>query len=223
MKKLVFVLMLLFPIIASAQQKKDLTLSRLQWGGTIEEYRKLHPNCCYFYNSSDDYYNNNPIKEMELVPKSERFLLGSWSIEVIKNGQTEKVKVNTLKDKWMSDEYGNLVRFYDNDWYVVLVNGPLCYYVQYQNGFGNVDENKNYTLWSSFDGKFLDYYSFTLNGKVEKMDNKFFNGYLEKNAMKDAYDDDKVIREKHDSSMSYTLKWVNKRIRYTILMNEKKG
>jgi hypothetical protein len=189
---------------------------------TIEGIRKDHTNACFFYKTADDYYNNNPVKNMEWVPYSYSMILGSEKFEVINNGNKEKVKISESGYDWMSNENGMLMRKFDKDFYIVVLNGPLCYYVQYQ--YGNVVEHSDGTYYFSSslsDRKFFDFYSETLKGDVIKWKDKVLDTYLEQFGLMQQYKDEKIKREMRDSVDDYMSKEKNKLVKYLKMVNLK--
>ncbi len=221
MKNIFLIVLLLFCCDALSQTREEVKASFMT-KPTIEGIRKTHPNACYFYASASDYYANKPSENIEWVPYSYSMILGSTKIEMIRDGKSEKTKLNSTGFDWMSNERGMLMRKYQDEFYIVALNGPLCYYVQYQFGdISIIDENNYYASLSSPDNKFFSFYSETFDGDLIKMSDKAFKVYLEKYNLNDQYEADKIKREKKDSVNDYHSKEINKLLKYMKLINAK--
>lgn len=222
MKKLITVFLLLFSVCAHAQQMTREEMKEMLFTKpTIEQIRKTRPKACYFYNSAEDYNNNKPVPNVEWVPYSYTMVLGSKKIEVIKNGAKEKIKIFETGYDWISNEDGMLMRMYDKEPYTLVVNGPICYYVQWQFGEASILSDGSYSFALSMDKKFFDFYSLTLTGDLQKMDEKVLDEYLERFNLKEQYKNDKIKREMKDSVNDYHEKKIRKLVKYINLVNEK--
>ena len=177
----------------------------------LDDYRQVYPKCCHFYNSSEDYYQNKPVENIEWSPNSYFQTFGAEKIEVVKNEKKENIKISELGYDWMSDEYGMLMRLYNKKAYIVVVDGPLCYYIQFKNGraVGQPDGTYNYYA----DQKFFTFYSYTLSGEINEAKEKVFLEYFDKYGLKDKYKSEKV---KYDEDAI-----TKKLVKYIKLANQK--
>ena len=91
MRNILLYLLMLSPAIALAQltpeQLIDLTISP-----TPEEYRVHFPNACHMYNSSADYYSNNPVPNVDYLPWET-----TTRVTLLRNGKKEEVKSGDRK------------------------------------------------------------------------------------------------------------------------------
>ena len=220
MKKIILVLLLSMPLMSLAQATREEVKAILFASPDIERYRKEHPNACHLYLSSEDYYKNNPVPSMDWMPWKYSMVLGKEKVEVVKSGVTEKVAIPTLSQYWLSDDEGFLMRFYDKHFFTLVVNGPVCYYVQYK--FGEVSHRGEEYLFSPSmeSDKFFAFHSEGLNGELVKWSDKWFDKLLTEHNLKDAYDAEKIKREMKDSVWGLETKRINKQLKYLKMINE---
>jgi hypothetical protein len=212
--------LILFHISVFAQfTAKDMRVL-LASSVTVEKVREIYPNACYLYNSAEDYYKNNPIPDAFWNPWN--FQGQGTKIEVSRNGKLEMVKISEMGDTWFSDESGFLMRRNGKYLYKVVVDGPICYYVEYTNGEVYREPDGTYEFMASiYSTKFIDYYSLTLKGEMDYWSEKMFEAKLKEHNLLEAYHADKPKREAKDSVGDFESKKKNKRIKYLKMLNEK--
>jgi hypothetical protein len=187
---------------------------------TIEDYRAVYPKAGHFYKSSEDYYNDKPVENIDYLPNSWSSGVGGTRIKVDRNGKVARERVSDLTEYWISTEYGMLMRCYEKDFYIVVINGPFCYYVKFLSGEAYFTTDGKIHLSTNFEGKFFAFYSLTLTGEIKKMDEKFLIKYLDKLGLGTQYKNDKIKREMKDTVAGYFFKKVMKNIQYIYLANE---
>lgn len=218
MKKLIMLVCLQCAyILCNAQMTREEMKKLLFSEPTIERYKAMNPNACNVYNSSEDFYANKPVADITWKPWK-----SASKIELVSNGKEERKKYSEMEGKWFSDQEGFLMRNYKNTLYTVVMDGPICYYVEFYNGEVNRTSDSTFSFGPSMGtGKYFEYYSETLTGEVKSWSNKMFNGYLKQFNWEDQYENEKVKREMKDSVWGYESKKLNKRIRYLRMINEK--
>lgn len=155
-----------------------------------------------FYKTMDDFKNNTPIAGYEIEGDSWQYVIGGGeSIMIIKDGKRVKTKVTKLPSNLFF--YNNtLMRVVGKSTYLVLTEGPLCYYASKLN---NEEQ----------------YYSKTINGELINFKKSTFKKLLIEYNLYDQYKKDKPKREFEDSPNSYFNKLVARNIKYFDLINEK--
>jgi len=181
------------------------------------DFRKHYHNACYVYKTSSDYYKNNPIPNMDW-----NIWNSGSKIEVVRNGKTEKVTPGELGDPWFSDQNGLLVRVVKKNLYRVLVDGPMCAYVEVGNGEVYKDTDSTFQFYPTPDThKFFAYYSMTLNGDLKSWSDKVFENYLKDFGWLQEYKSESVERNVSDSVWDVESRKVNKKLRYLRRVNTK--
>jgi hypothetical protein len=154
-----------------------------------------------FYASIEDYKNNKPISGYDIQESSWLEVLGKESIKVTTASGTEKMSMSKLPSELYTYR-DMLIRAYKGKSYIVLVEGPLCYYASYSTNA-------------------IQFYSETIAGDLKDFSEKVFKKILDQHGMKTAYEKDKPKREMKDSVDDYFNKTVNRNIKYFKLLNEK--
>jgi hypothetical protein len=217
-KKLLIVLYFFYIHNGYAQQTRAEVKAALFADPSIEAKRKLAPNACYIYKTAEDYYNNKPIENSGWKPWQST----NKKVDIVKDGTTVETKTSEMGDVWYSNSQGLLMRFFDKNLYTVVVNGPICYYVQFNYGEVYKDSENNLQFSSSpSSGKYFDFYSETLNGEIIKWSDKMFEKYLKQFGLEEKYNSEKIKREMKDTVMGYETKKLNKMLKYLSLINEK--
>ncbi len=155
-----------------------------------------------FYASVEDYKNEKPMEGYSIVKDSWRHILGAGTIlKVLTGNVEEKKKLKELPSIYFT--YNNwFIRVWDNEMYIVIVEGSLCYYAAY--AANNVQ-----------------YLSETITGELIKFSEKTFNKYLKKYDLLDNYEKDKPKREFKDDVNDYFNRTVERNKKYVVLINEK--
>jgi hypothetical protein len=156
----------------------------------------------YFYKTLEDFQTDHPMPGYEIEAGSWHMLLGKESANVVSSSGSDKTPVS----KFPSDlfTYGEFfMRGAENKVWIVLAVGKYCYYAQ------KSDNTKQA-------------YSETLHGEMETFRSSKFEKLLEEHGLLDQYKDDKIKREKTDSSNDIFNKNVQRNIKYFNMMNEKK-
>ncbi len=154
-----------------------------------------------FYASVEDYKNEKPIEGYSIVDNSYSSVFGSAWMKIIKDGVEEKKKIKDLPsiyftyNKWF-------IRVCDNTLYIVLVEGPLCYYAKY---FYNSDQ----------------YFSETITGELNGFSERALTKYLKQYNLLDSFEKDNPKRKFKDNVNDYFNKRVEWYKKYFVLLNEK--
>lgn len=187
-----------------------------------EEFYKTCPsNAGYMYNSLKDYYDNKPIANLRM--KHTSFTYDDVSGErmiFIENGVEKKFNAKDMEGKVISTSEGFAVRIQDKHCYILVIDGPICYYWSMQGSVYRRGENQFYFV-ENLEGKTIDHYSLTNSGVITKLENKEYNSWLEKYGLKEQYDSEKIKREMKDTVTGYMNKEQAKKIKYLLLINEK--
>ena len=218
MKKLTLISLLLYSINSFSQMTREQMKAAIFSEPTVETFRKNHSNACYVYRSAKDYYDNKPIEKMDWMP----WQSNSSKLTIVTNGQSDKRNNSDLKEFWFSDQEGFLMRYFDNDFYTVIIDGPICYYIRFK--FTDVTSALGDGLSFSptrDDGYYLAFYSENLNGDVIKWSDKMFEGYLKQYNLLEEYNSEKIKREKRDSAWSIESRKINKTLKYLKIINDK--
>jgi hypothetical protein len=218
MKKLLILVCILFAYtLCTAQITRQEMKKALFSEPTTERYRIVNANACYVFNTAEDYYANKPIAGMEWRPWK-----SASKIELVTNGKEERKKYSEMEGKWFSDQEGFLMRNVKNTLYTVVVDGPICYYVEFYNGEVNRNADSTFSFSTSMGtGKYFEYYSETLKGDVKSWSDKLFRQYLKQFNLEEQFENEKVKREMKDSVWGFESKKLNKRLKYLKIINEK--
>ena len=224
MKNIFAIILILSTTAALAQDSKDLDLmSATTDSAKVNTFRKYYPNACYLYKSAEDYYSNNPIPTMEW-----HIWDSGNKIEVVEGGKTEMRNVSELETHndghlWYSDQNGLLVRNFRNTLYRVVVDGPICYYVELFHG--EVDKETDSTFKFSpsqaSSTQFFEYYSMTIKGDLKDGFDKLLEKYLKEYKLLDQYNSEKVERTVDSNFWDVESDRINKKLKYLRIINSK--
>ena len=226
MKNILTLLLLFCSMILNAQSKiSDAELKSMDMHTWIhpEVVRLQYPNAFYFYKSAEDYHNNNPISDLQWTKEFESTAFGNAKYALIKNGVTTKTKLSDFGQTWMSNEQGFLMRNYEHDYYIVLADGPLTYYLLLKNGRGKVYKRNDGNIIYEIEKDFDDYYSLTVNGEIKSWNEKILKEYLAKTGLQKQYDDEPLEHEISSATEGSWSKKIAKHVKYINLINEKLG
>jgi len=217
MKKILVFFIIISPLFTFAQFNADSSRMLIYSSPTPEKFRAHYPNACYMYKTSEDYYNNKPIPDSDWLPWK-----SSSRINTIKNGKIEEKKISEIGVDWFSDANGILMRRVEKTLYRVIVDGPVCYFVEFGNGeaLKNPDGTFDFAT-SMFSGKYFEYYSMTLNGEIESWSDKILEKYLKEYGWLEQYKAEKIPREMKDSVWDVESRKINKKLKYLKMVNEK--
>jgi hypothetical protein len=229
MKNILFILLLLLSYNSYAQKEKttangltrDQVKQQFLTPKTDEEfYKDAKPNAGFMYKSLQDYYDNKPIPNIRMKHFSSTYDTKGDKVTFVENGVEKKYYAQDLAGKIISTEQGLPVRIQDNRFYILVVDGPICYY-WFMQGDVFKSPDGTFTFLCNSEDKAFDYYSMTNTGVISRLENKIYNGWLEKYGLKEQYDNDKLKREMKDSVNDYMNKEKNKLVKYLLLINEK--
>ena len=218
MKNIFTIILLLISTAAFSQDTKDLDMMVATTDSAkANTFRKYYPNACYVYKTVEDYYNNNPMPNMEW------YVWNSGSkIEVARYGHKELESLSSLNGLWFSDQNGLLVRNFQNTLYRVVVDGPVCYYVELFNGEVEKETDSTFTFFpSQTSGKFFEFYSMTVKGDLKNGFDKIFEKYLKQFGLLEQYKSETVDRKVEDSVWDVESKKMNKKLRYLRIINSR--
>jgi hypothetical protein len=218
MKNIFSIFFLLISAATFSQDAKDLDMMMASTDSDkVNMFRKYYPNACYVYNSAEDYYKNNPI------PKMQWHIWNSGSkIEVVRNGKTEKLKLSELGNVWYSDQNGLLIRNFQNTLYRVVVDGPVCYYVEVFNGEVEKETDSTFIFFpSQSSGKFFEFYSMSVKSDLKNGFDKMLEKYLKEYKLLDQYNSERVERNVQDSIWDVESRRINKKLKYLRIINSK--
>ncbi len=172
-----------------------------------------------FFNSAEDYINDKPIDGVKLTKWKEY----TSTVEYTEKGVDQKIKASKLSYSWFCNSEGMLMRVFDGDIYYAVVVGKMCFYIKSSEGTISKTGENSYVLSGKFSDSWpSEYYSLNTNGQIEKLKEKILEEYLEKNGLKDQYDNDpNYKRERKDCVLCWQEKKTNKMIKYIKLLNEK--
>jgi hypothetical protein len=175
------------------------------------------------YKSIEDYKAKKPVEGVSVVPDSWRMLFGSESIELVKNGASEKTKLGNVPATVLTlEKDGMLMRIFEKDLYIVVVEGPLCYYRKRTEGRVGRNGSEFYFSRNSKDDNWgRDFYSEGINGEIKKLKESELEKRIEEKGLKAKYEADKPKRERKDSVDDYMTKSKNRVAKYIKLLNEK--
>jgi hypothetical protein len=219
MKNISTIILLLISGVAFSQEAKDLEIMTAATDADkVNVYRKYYPNACYVYKTLEDYYKNNPIPNMEWHDWN-----SGTKVEVVRDGKTEKVRPSDLSDYWYSDQNGLLVRNFLNTLYRVVVEGPICYYVQVGNGEVSKENDSTFTFSPSpgASDKFFEYYSRTIKGDLKSDFDKLLEKYLKEYKLLDQYNAERVERNTEDDVWTVESRRINKKLKYLRIINSR--
>lgn len=234
MKNLLAIIFATISLSANAQMTREQTKAMFFTKQAPDEKLKtLKPYACNFYKSINDYYNNKPIEGKRVNPGSYSVDISGVKIESWINGKADKIKVSELVGQYVSNETGFLNRIEGKNFYILAIDGPLCYYIKvgdHDNVIGKptyeqVKENKpenNFSFYLGEDNHIDEYYSLTNRGELKDWNNKDFEKLLEENGLLEQYNaEPKPKREKRDSVDDYKSKLMSKQVKYILLLNKK--
>jgi len=174
------------------------------------------------YKTYQDYLDNNPVKGYAIIKDSWSSVFGTNFLYIEKNGVKAKVKTTELPGNFYTeDSAGLLVRVYEKDIYVVVVEGQICYYVSRTEGKTTHEGNSWY-----FDVPFKesnpmrDFYSETITGEVKKLSGSELGKLLEEKGLKKRYEAAKPKREFKDTVNGYETKLKRRIIKFITLYNQ---
>jgi len=219
MKKIISIIFLLTNAVAFSQSKLEESKIIMASGDTakVESFRKLYPNACYIYNSVEDYYINNPNPNMEW------YVWNSGSkIEIARYGHKDMEWLSEISNFWFSDQNGLLVRNFQNKLYRVVVDGPICYYVEVFNGEVYKDTDSTFAFFPSpGSGKYFEYYSMTVKGDLKTDFDKILEKYLKDFGLYEQFKSEIVPRYTKDSVWDLETRRINKNLKYLRMVNAK--
>jgi hypothetical protein len=219
MKNIISLIFLLVNAMAFSQSKLEETKNIMASADSAkaDSFRKLYPNACYIYNTAEDYYNNNPIPNMEW------HVWNSGSqIEIARYGHNDMERLSEVSNFWYSDQNGFLVRNFQNRLYRVVVDGPMCYYVEVFNGEVYKDTDTTfYFSPSPGSGKYFEYYSMSVKSDLKVWSDKIFENYLKDFGLYDQYKSEIVPRYTKDSVWDLETRRINKKLKFLRMVNAK--
>ncbi|MES2762132.1 MAG: hypothetical protein V4677_07995 [Bacteroidota bacterium] len=156
-----------------------------------------------FYASPDDYKNAKPIAGYEIEDGS--FFNGNFGagFKVKNGGDATKTKLSELPSQFFTYNYNSdwlkfndrLMRSYKGDVYVIIVNGPICYYYAFP-----------------FPEK--QYYSETISGDLKRYDRDVIEKYCKQYDLLEDYKTNRpkikgntTAEERIDNNMQYDIKY----------------
>ncbi|MEO6302789.1 MAG: hypothetical protein ABIP51_06425 [Bacteroidia bacterium] len=185
---------------------------------TTTIFSQIKPNDnAKFYGTYQDYKDHKPMAGIAVNQVEKE------SIEINNNVKIERIKASKLPSAFFTNINGMLMRVFDNAIYYVIVDGPLCYYInpeESQVGYSGL-EQLSVTKSSPDDYAAADYYSETISGDIKKLKDEVFEEFLEKHNLKTQYNSDRVTREAKDTVDGYKSKLKTKTAKYFKLINEK--
>lgn len=180
-----------------------------------------------FYLNISDYKAKKILPGYSVVPVTWKSGMGGKeSIEVNKNGTKDRLKASELPAEFLTEipesEGGVLMRVFNNEFYYVITDGPICYYIKKTDA--EVFELNGPSIYSKqfTSGKYYsiksdgitDYYSEGITGEIKKLKESELEKRLEEKSLKTKYEADKPKREKKDSVNDYITKTKNWIARY---------
>jgi len=177
---------------AQKQDKEDKQRAReemLEYRRAYEEKQKMideaeysfgHNDTSkrYFFKTFDDLVNGIPVSNEKYGGKR-RMILGIESVSVLENGKFTRKKIKELGYWGCIDEFGQIIRFYDNHSYYVLSLGKISSYIKALDAQIKTDEEGSISLAWTVDqtGGYVDYISQGPNGELEKFSEKKLSNY----------------------------------------------
>jgi hypothetical protein len=218
MKKLILPILLFLFTYSFGQMTREETMNVFLKPKTIEDLRVMYPKACYFYESINDYNSNKAVDGLELKLYSYK---GGNNIVVFRNGVEEKAKISELAQYFICNEQGMLMRIVENDLFIIVARGVLCYYVQYGYGRATKLSDGSYYFSPNADDKFFDKCSDGIEGEIKDFKDSKLIDLLKANDLYEEYEADKIKREMKDSVWGYRNKVLSKRVKFIKLLNKK--
>lgn len=147
--------------------------------GVSDVPKQERPTANHFYNSYQDFVNNNPAPGI-LLSKDRTEVMGKASYGVDRNGTIEKMSVKELSEQYWGfcNQYGVLYRLTEKDAYLVIIAGNITQYVKAGQCTGTLNKDSTFTLLFGMSGQggYLDYASKGVNGEIVDLDANLKNG-----------------------------------------------
>lgn len=158
-----------------------------------------------FYASIEDYYNKKPIEGYEIVDNGYSESTFGTTLKVKKGAETTKMSASELPAEFFtyasvytSPKYTDcLMRSYKGDVYVVLVDGPLCYYTKFQYAE-------------------KQYFSETITGNLKVYSINWLEKYLKDYDLLDSYKEEHPrvsastsVGERINNKIQHNIKYIN--------------
>ena len=217
-----FFILLFISTLAFGQTRQEVKEQYLHAKDPETIKKNLPENGCRIYKSYDDYLQNKFIVGERIEPNSYEMIMGSKTIKVTQDGKIVKKKISDYNGKFISDEQGMCMRVDDGFLYIIVLQGPYCYY--FRDDAASVSKSADgsfYIARKDADHLPMPYYSQTLSGEIISKPDKVLDELLEKYGLTDAYKSDKPKREMKDSVDDYNNKVQNRDIKYFAIINEK--
>jgi hypothetical protein len=165
--------------------------------------------------------SNKYVEDMRMEPGSYTMIMGSRDIKIDKKGKVEKVNLKDLSDYFISDQNGMCMRVYDADLFIVVIEGPYCYYFRDADANVHKSDDGTFSISRTDPEKLpMTFYSETIKGPIEKNADKKLEDLLKQYNLEDQYKKEKPKREMKDSVDEYNSKEKNRDIKYYIMIND---
>lgn len=169
-----------------------------------------------FFKSYEDYKADKPIEGIKLESFQGK------KLEYTENGTKQKAKASSLPYQWFCNIDGTLVRSFNGDFYFMIIDGPISFYIKTAEGNVYDQGEAGYVIRQTGEYYPVEYYSLTPNGTIEKLKDKVLEEYLEKYNLMSKYENDPAYkREMKDCVACYQNKKTNKKIKYIKIVNKK--